>query len=254
MLCASVSFFVSAQTPTLTVLSREGRKPIPMTTVNNQEYLAVDDVNAAFGTTSREDRLAGGLTITARGQSIMLTENQNVVSVAGRLASLPLPVLRRDNRWLVPVDFLTRALSSALATRIDYRRGVRLLIVGEMRVPRVVARIDAGTTNVALTFEITPNTEAKVSPQQGRLIVQFDADALELSIPLLPQQEFLTSVAAWRYAEHGCVHAGTALRHASRDHDASRRGIGTIDHRFAAGHDRDDADACAARPHQTRAS
>ena len=195
VLCASVSYFVSAQTTTLTVLSREGRKPIPVTTVNNQEYLAVDDVNAAFGTTSREDRLAGGLTITARGQSIVLTENQNVVSVAGRLASLPFPVLRRDNRWLVPVDFLTRALSSAIATRIDYRRGVRLLIVGEMRVPRVVARIDAGTTNVALTFEITPNTEAKVSAQQGRLIVQFDADALELSIPLLPQQEFLTSVA-----------------------------------------------------------
>src|SRR5688572_7119549 len=194
VLCASVSYLVSAQTPTMTVLSREGRKPIPITIINNQEYIAVDDLNAAFGTTSREDRLAGGLTITVRGQSIVLTENQNVVSVAGRLASLPAPVLRRDNRWLVPVDFLPRALSPAIATRIDYRRGVRLLIVGEMRVPRVVARIDAGTTNVAVTFEVTPNTEAKVSAQQGRVIVQFDADALELSIPLLPQQEFLTGV------------------------------------------------------------
>src|SRR5687768_11460255 len=191
VLCASVSYLVSAQTPTMTVLSREGRKPIPITIINNQEYIAVDDLNAAFATTSREDRLAGGLTITARGQSIVLTENQNVVSVAGRLASLPAPVLRRDNRWLVPVDFLPRALSPAIATRIDYRRGVRLLIVGEMRVPRVVARIDAGTTNVAVTFEVTPNTDAKVTAQQGRLIVQFDADALELSIPLLPQQEFL---------------------------------------------------------------
>ena len=78
---ASLSYFVSAQTPTLTVLSRDGRKPIPVTAINNQEYIAVDDVNAAFGTTSREDRLAGGLTITARGQSIVLTADQNVVSV-----------------------------------------------------------------------------------------------------------------------------------------------------------------------------
>ncbi len=191
VVCACLSWLVLAQAPALTVLSRDGRKPIPITTINNQEYIAVDDVNAAFATTSREDRLAGGLTITARGQSIVLTENQNVVSVAGRLASLPAPVLRRDNRWVVPVDFLPRALSPAIATRIDYRRGVRLLIVGEMRVPRVVARIDAGTTNVAVTFEVTPNTDAKVSAQQGRLIVQFDADALELSIPLLPQQDFL---------------------------------------------------------------
>src|SRR5688572_33296642 len=68
VVCASASYFVSAQAPTLTVLSREGRKPIPIAAINNQEYIAVDDINAAFGTTSREDRLAGGLTITARGQ------------------------------------------------------------------------------------------------------------------------------------------------------------------------------------------
>ena len=194
VLCASASYLVFAQAAQLTVLSREGRKPIPITTVNNQEYVAVDDMNTAFGTTSREDRLAGGLSITARGQSIVLTADQNVVSVAGRLVSLPAPVLRRDNRWLVPVDFLPRALATAIGTRIDYRRGVRLLIVGDLRVPRVVPRIDAGTTNVAVTFEVTPNTEAKVSAQAGRLIVQFDADALELNVPLLPQQNFLTAI------------------------------------------------------------
>ena len=196
LLVAGLAFQASAQTPVLTVLSRDGRKPVPISAVNNQEYIAVDDLNTAFGTTAREDRAAGGLVITARGQSIVLTADQNVVSVAGRLVSLPAPVLRRDNRWLVPVDFLPRALSSALNTRIDYRRAVRLLIVGDLRVPRVVARIDAGTTNVAVTFEVTPNTEAKVTAQGGRLLVQFDADALELSIPLLPQQNFVTAIAA----------------------------------------------------------
>jgi N-acetylmuramoyl-L-alanine amidase len=195
-LCLVAVYFAAAQTPAVTVLSREGRKPIPVNAINNQEYVAVDDVNTAFGTTSREDRVAGGLVITARGQSIVLTADQNVVSVAGRLVSLPAPVLRRDNRWLVPVDFLPRALSSALNTRIDYRRGVRLLIVGDLRVPRVVARVDAGTSNVAVTFEVTPNTDARVTAQGGRLVVQFDADALELSIPLLPQQSFLTAIAA----------------------------------------------------------
>ena len=74
---------VSAQAPPLTIIARDGRKPLPVTSINNQDYVAVDDINAAFETTSREDRLAGGLTITARGRSIVLTENQNVVSVAG---------------------------------------------------------------------------------------------------------------------------------------------------------------------------
>src|SRR5687768_10272361 len=188
-------WLVSAQAPSLTVIARDGRKPLPLTTINNQDYVAVDDINTAFATTTREDRLAGGLTITARGRSIVLTENQNVVSIAGRLVTLPSPLLRRDNRWYVPADFLPRALSVALDQRLDLRRSARLLIVGDLRVPRVVTRVDAGANNVAVTFEITPNTETRVNAQQGRLIVQFDADALDLSIPLVPQQGFLTGIA-----------------------------------------------------------
>jgi N-acetylmuramoyl-L-alanine amidase len=194
MLIAGLSFLASAQAPPITVVSREGRKPLPVTAINNQDYIAVDDVNTTFATTSREDRLAGGLTITARGRSIVLTENQNVVSVAGRLVTLPAPPLRRDGRWFVPADFLPRALAVALDSRLDLRRPARLLIVGDMRVPRVVARIDAGANNVAITFDITPNTETRVNAQQGRLIVQFDADAIDLSVPLVPSQGFLQNV------------------------------------------------------------
>ncbi len=108
--------------------------------------------------------------------------------------------MRRDNRWLVPAEFLPRALSSAINTRLDLRPAMRLLIVGEMRVPRIVARVDAGSTNVAVTFEVTPNTEARVTAQPGRLVVQFEADALELSVPLVPPQTFLTGDHAGRYA------------------------------------------------------
>ena len=193
---AGLSLIVSAQAPSLTVISRDGRKPLPLTTINNQDYVAVDDINATFGTTSREDRLAGGLTITARGRSIVLTENQNVVSVAGRLVPLPAPALRRDSRWYVPADFLSRALASALDVRLDLRRAARLLVVGDLRVPRVVTRVDAGTSGVSVTFDITPNTETRVNAQPGRLIVQFDADALDLSIPLVPTQAFATGITA----------------------------------------------------------
>src|SRR5262245_50061651 len=119
MLIVGLSFYVSAQAPALTIIAREGRKPLPVTSISNQDYIAVDDINTAFGTTSREDRQAGGLTITARGRSIVLTENQNVVSVAGRLVPLPAPTVRRDGRWLVPADFLPRALAGAMDMRID---------------------------------------------------------------------------------------------------------------------------------------
>ena len=187
----ALSLIATAQPASLTVLSREGRKPLPLTTINNQDYVAVDDINTVFGTTAREDRLAGGLTITLRGRSIVVTADQNVVSVSGRLVSLPSPPVRRDNRWFVPADFLPRAMSLILDTRLDLRRATRLLVVGDVRVPRVVARVDAGTTDVAVTFEVTPNTEARVIAQPGRLVVTFEADVLDLALPSLPPQTFL---------------------------------------------------------------
>ncbi len=191
----AIALMATAQPASLTVLSRDGRKPLPVIAVNNQEYVAVDDINTVFGTTAREDRLAGGLTITLRSRSIVLTADQNVVSVGGRLVSLPSPPVRRDGRWHVPLDFLPRALALVLDTRLDLRRAPRLLIVGDLRAPRVVARVDAGTTNVAVTFEVTPNTQAQVTAQPGRLVVQFEADVIDLALPSLPPQTFLLGLA-----------------------------------------------------------
>ena len=176
----------------LTILSRDGRRPLAITVINNQEYVAVDDLAAPFGTSARD--AAGGLTITARGRTIIVTADQTVVSAAGRLVSLPAPALKRDNRWLVPVDFLPRALGVVMDTRLDWRRSSRLLVVGDLRVPRVVARIEAGSTATSLTFEISPVATAKVAAEGGRILVQFDADAIDLLVPNLPPQPFLSAV------------------------------------------------------------
>jgi N-acetylmuramoyl-L-alanine amidase len=189
---AAVSWAQTAGTA-LTVLSRDGRRPLPMTLINNQEYVAVDDLAAPFGTAARE--AAGGLTIAARGRTIVVTADQTVVSAAGRLVSLPAPALRRDNRWLVPVEFLPRVLSLVIDTRLDWRRPTRLLIVGDLRVPRVVARLESGSTSASITLEISPVTPTRVSSETGRLVVQFDADALDLLVPPLPPQPFLAGVA-----------------------------------------------------------
>ena len=175
----------------LTILSRDGRRPLPITVINNQEYVAVDDLAAPFGTTARD--AAGGLTITARGRTILVTADQAVVSAAGRLFRCRLG-LKRDNRWLVPVDFLPRALGVVIDTRLDWRRSSRLLVVGDLRVPRVVARIEAGSTGTSLNFEISPVATAKVAAEGGRILVQFDADAIDLLVPNVPPQPFLSAV------------------------------------------------------------
>lgn len=214
--------WAQATTPSLTILSREGRRAVPITVINSQDYVAVDELAAPFGTAARE--AAGGLTITAGGRTIIVTADQTVVSVAGRLVSLPAPALKRDNRWYVPLDFLPRALSPALDARLDLRRPSRLLVTGDLRVPRIVTRVESGSASTSVTFEITPVTPAKVGIESGRLVVQFDADALDLAVPTLPQQAFLSSITL---ADSGsAVFIGTgprygAYRSSSSQPDAS---------------------------------
>src|ERR1700674_5288473 len=80
-----------APTP-ITMLSKDGRRTIPLALVNNQEFVAVDDLAATFQLAVREDAL-GALTITYKDKTIVLT-NQALASVAGRLVSLPAPAAR----------------------------------------------------------------------------------------------------------------------------------------------------------------
>jgi N-acetylmuramoyl-L-alanine amidase len=177
-------------------MTRDGTRALATVIQGGQEYVALDEVAQTFGVTTREDRLAGGMTVTAGPRTIIITADQPVVSVAGRLVSLGAPAIRRGDRWLLPLDFLPRALGPALGTAIDLRRPSRLVIVGDLRVPRVVGRAEAGPGRTIVTFDITPTVPARVTLDGGRLSVTFDADALELTLSPVPAQEFLQAMQA----------------------------------------------------------
>ena len=173
----------------LRVLSREGSRTLPTVTINNQEYVALDEVANNFGLTLREDRLAGGVTATAGAQSIIITADQPVASVSGRLVSLSTAPVRQGNRWLVPLDFLQRALGPALETRIELRRASRVLVVGEVRIPRVTTRVEQAPMGATIVFDITPATPTRITMENDRLIVQFEADGLDLQLPTVAPQD-----------------------------------------------------------------
>lgn len=172
----------SPATP-LTLLSREGRRQIPTVMLSGQELIALDDLSALFQIAVKEDTLAGGLTITYRGRTIVVSSDQPMASVSGRVVALPSPAVRSGNRWLVPLDFLPRALAPIYDTRIDLRRGSRLLVVGDLRVPRVTGRIDMLGTPTRATLDIAPAAPVSVTTEPGRLVVRVEADALDVSLP-----------------------------------------------------------------------
>src|SRR5690349_21454759 len=76
---------VPAQQPSsapYTVISRQARQPLPVRVVNGQEMFALDDLARLFNLTVREDTTAGALMVTAGAQTIVLSPQQPLASVA----------------------------------------------------------------------------------------------------------------------------------------------------------------------------
>jgi N-acetylmuramoyl-L-alanine amidase len=130
----------------------------------------------------------GALTVSYKGKTVVLTPDQTLASVAGRMISLPAPPSRSGRRWLVPVEFISRALAPIYDTRLELRKPSRLLIVGDLRVPRIVVRYESPGAPARLTIDATPRTNSTVAQDGDRLLVKFDADALDVPSPLLPAQ------------------------------------------------------------------
>ena len=166
----------------LLVLSREGRRALPLTVSGSQEMVALDDLAAMFQLTVREDRDA--LTVSYKGRTVVLTSDQSMASVSGRLITLPAPPSRIGNRWMVPVDFISRALLPIYDQRLELRRPSRLLIVGDLRVPHVTIRQEQIGGGARVTIESTPRAATTVAQDSNqRLSVKFDADVIDVALP-----------------------------------------------------------------------
>jgi N-acetylmuramoyl-L-alanine amidase len=181
----------SAASP-LTLLSREGRRPMPAFAIDGQDFVALEDLATAFQLTVREE--SGAITVSSRGRTIVLTRDQPLASVAGRLISMPAPPARVGNRWFVPVDFIGRVLSTVYETRLELRRPSRLVIIGDLRVPRVTVRHEPLGTSARVTVDASPDTRSTIAQEAGRLTIRFEADALDVVMPQIQPIGFVQGI------------------------------------------------------------
>jgi N-acetylmuramoyl-L-alanine amidase len=199
-----------AQAPSLTLLSREGRRSLAIAMVGDQEFVALDDLASTFQLTVHQESF-GAITVSYKGRTIILTPEQSLASVAGRLISLPAPPSRlsagsgQGQRWLVPVEFISRALAPVYDGQLDFRKAAHLLVIGEVRVPRVTVRYDSLGASARLTVDITPRASATVSQESETLTIRIDADALDVPSPPLPAQAPQSLVQGARFVEPATI-------------------------------------------------
>ena len=167
----------------LTLVSSEGRRLLPTVAFDGRRMVDLRQLIGPFGLTVPENQQPGRLTVLRGEQVIVLTANQGLVSVAGTLVSLPSPPVQRSGSWYVPIDFIGRVLALVHDQSVELRRRSGLVVIGDIRVPQVVARYQRVGPQSRLRLMITPAADHVIEQETGRLVITFAADALDLVLP-----------------------------------------------------------------------
>ena len=179
-----------------TVVSADGRKSLPVRTMNGVEMVALDQLAPLFSLALREDPLAGAMSITTKSQTIVLTSGQAAASVGGRVLSLSSPVVRDGRNWFVPVEFLARVLAPATGLHIETRALSRTVLVGDIKWPQVAVRLERQGAGVRVSADVQPATPFKLSRDGNKVIARFDATALDFTLGGAAASELIASVRA----------------------------------------------------------
>jgi len=167
------------QTQSFTMYLPEGRRTVVVRTGSTPEMVALDQLVGTFGLTLTEDKSVNGLIISTKGDRILASPGQSFVRAAGRVVALDGPVQHDRNTWLVPIDFLTKALGPSVGQPIVIRRASKLILVGTVRVPEIGGHVERTATGARVVITMQPPTPYRVSRDGNKLTVHFDATALD---------------------------------------------------------------------------
>ena len=166
---------------TYTLLSSAGRRTLAVRTADPADLVAVDQLVPIFGLALKEDTLAGGLSITAGRQTIVLTPGQPLASIGGRLVSLSAPVIKEGAAWLAPLDLLSRVIGPALGSHVEVRRSSRLILIGDVRVPQLTVHLERQGAVSRIVVDVQPPAPYRLTREASRVTARFTADALDLA-------------------------------------------------------------------------
>ena len=162
------------------VLSADGRTTVTAVTAGDQEMLRLDELAALLQVTVREDRAAKALAVSRGTSVVVLSLDQGLASIGGKILSLSAAPVRDGSSWLVSPDTVNRALAPIAGVRVDVRRASRLIVLGDLRVPRITVQQESGGPPTRVAIDVAPRAAYTIVQEPRRLLVRFDADALDV--------------------------------------------------------------------------
>jgi len=172
----------------ISVLDGTRRRELTSESRGDADTVELVSLVQGLGVTVVSDPLTGKATLTCQGREVVLFHKKNLISVNGDLRLLSGPLLLESGRWYVPLDSLAKLLGPLLNQPISWRPAQRVLLIGNVRLPRVTVTTEVGADRARIVLQSTEKIPFKVRQGEGLVVVDMPAEAVEVAF----QSERLT--------------------------------------------------------------
>jgi len=177
-----------ADAKSLSVLDGSHRRELVSELHGDMETVDIAALVQGLGVTVTTDPVAGRATLACQGREVVLFHKKNLISVSGDLRLLSGPLLLDAGRWYVPLDSVAKLLSPLLNQPVSWRPAQRVLLIGNVRLPRVTVASEIGADRARITLLSTEKIPFQVQQGEGLVVVDMPAEAIDVAF----QNERLT--------------------------------------------------------------
>src|SRR5215467_693674 len=126
-------------------------------------YLPLKEIAGHMGVPYTDAIALETLTLRSGNNRLVVTKNSGLISYNDQIILLPSDILRENNRWLVPVEFLSLGLTKLTGTEFRYRPGTSRVFAGNVDAPELEmsALTQGPITRITLRCSVPITLETK---------------------------------------------------------------------------------------------
>src|SRR5438105_1193495 len=157
------ALFVFAADTNFPIYFPDSKLLVKADTMNKTVYLPLREIVAHMGLPYTDSIALETLTIRSGNKSLVVTRNSALISYNDNIIVLPSPILREDNRWLAPLEFLTMGLTRLTGTEFRNRPGTPRVFAGNIEAPELEmnAQTLGPITRLTIRCAVPINVEAR---------------------------------------------------------------------------------------------
>src|SRR5437667_1825217 len=142
-------------------------------TTNRTVYLPVIEIIEFMGLPYTDSLALETLTIRSGNSRLVVTKNSGLISINDQIVFLPSPILRENDHWLAPIDFLSRGLTRMTRTEFRYRPGTSRIFAGVVQVPELVMNAQSlgSITRLTIRCGVPVDLKLRRDEQNNRAIL-----------------------------------------------------------------------------------